>query len=84
MIAADLVTKNNGNDYRLEDVRITGQSERRSMPAQTHLLAPGEHVPDLALTNQDGKALRLSDFRGKALLMTLFTHVARCPISVLD
>lgn len=71
MIAADLVTKNNGNDYWLEDVRITGQSNRSAVPvAQAHFSAPGEHVPDLALVNQDARTVRLSDFTGKALLMT--------------
>lgn len=79
MIAADLISKNNGNDYWLEDVRITAQGDGKSVPiAQTHFLAPGEHVPDLALVNQDGKTLRLSDFRGKALLMT-FVYT-RCPM----
>jgi protein SCO1/2 len=39
---------------------------------------PGEAVPDVALVDQDGRALRLADYRGKALALTfVFT---RCPM----
>jgi protein SCO1/2 len=39
---------------------------------------PGEAVPDVALTNQDGRKVRLSHYRGRALALTfIFT---RCPI----
>lgn len=79
IIVAELITKNNGNDYWLEDVRITSESKRNAAPVgQTHFLPPGEHLPDLALINQDGRTLRLSDFRGKALLMTFI--YTRCPM----
>jgi protein SCO1/2 len=79
LVTADLIITNNGNDYWLEDIRITGQSGRIIVPAgQTNFLAHGEYVLDLALVNQDEKTLRLSDFRGQALLMT-FVYT-RCPM----
>ena len=31
---------------------------------------PGEPVPDVPLVNQDGKTLHLSQFKGKAVLVT--------------
>jgi len=79
-IAADLVTKNNGNDYWLEDVRITAEKDRKSpaIASQPHFLAPGERVPNLRLVNQDGKTLQLSDFNGKAVLVTFI--YTRCPM----
>jgi protein SCO1/2 len=39
---------------------------------------PGDAVPDVALVDQDGRALRLADYRGRALALTfVFT---RCPM----
>jgi protein SCO1/2 len=79
MIVSDLVTKNNGNDYWLEDVHITSRHAQNPVPvSRTHFLAPGEQVPDLTLVNQDGKTLHLDEFKGKALLMT-FVYT-RCPM----
>ena len=38
---------------------------------------PGDEIPDFGLVNQDGKRIRLSQYRGKALALTfIFT---RCP-----
>ena len=38
---------------------------------------PGDEIPDFALLNQDGKRIRLSQYKGKALALTfIFT---RCP-----
>jgi protein SCO1/2 len=43
-------------------------------------IAEGAPLPDCALTNQDGRAIRLADFRGQALAFTfIFT---RCPFPV--
>jgi len=39
---------------------------------------PGEPVPDFALLNQDGKIIHLSDFHGKAVLLTFI--YTRCPL----
>ncbi|MGO9403070.1 MAG: SCO family protein [Terriglobales bacterium] len=79
-IAAEAFVSKDGNDYWLEDVRITDESGRSQVkqPAAPSMLMPGERVPDVALTNQDGKTIRLSDFAGKALLVTFI--YTRCPM----
>ena len=42
------------------------------------LLETGEQVPDVELVDQDGRAVRLSDYRGKALVLTfIYTD---CPL----
>jgi protein SCO1/2 len=38
---------------------------------------PGDEVPDFALTNQDGKRIRLAQYRGQALALTFI--YTRCP-----
>jgi protein SCO1/2 len=49
-----------------------------SPPAPAREPEPGDPVPDVALVDQDGRALRLSDYRGRALALTfVFT---RCPM----
>jgi len=80
IIAAELVAQHEGTDYWLEDIRIVGESEHKAVPvaAKSRFLAPGEHVPDFILTNQDGKTFKLSDFRGKAVLITFI--YTRCPM----
>ena len=79
-IAAEVVVTNNGNDYWLEDVRITDESGRKTAePAMvTHMLPIGAPVPDLPLTNQDGKRFRLTELKGKAVLLTFI--YTRCPM----
>ena len=79
-IAAEVVVTNNGNDYWLEDVRITDESGRKTAkPVMvTHMLPIGSPAPDLLLTNQDGKNFRLADLRGKAVLLTFI--YTRCPM----
>jgi protein SCO1/2 len=42
------------------------------------MLIPGEQVPNVALVNQDGRTIHLSDFAGKALLVTFI--YTRCPM----
>lgn len=39
---------------------------------------PGDEVPNFTLTNQDGKQIRLHNYRGKALLVTFI--YTRCPL----
>ena len=39
---------------------------------------PGAEIPDFALTNQDGVARRLQEYRGRALLLTFI--YTRCPL----
>lgn len=42
------------------------------------ILEPGDTVPAVALTDQNGAPVRLSDYRGKALLITFI--YTRCPL----
>ena len=78
-ITAYVITANNGNQYWLENVRITDESGRKTIkPGTVHRLDLGDHVPDLKLLNQDGKSFRLGDFKGKAVLITFI--YTRCPV----
>jgi len=78
-IAAEIVVSKDGNDYWLEDVRITDESKRGKVkPAESHMLMPGERVPDVSLVNQDGQTIHLKDFSGKAVLVTFI--YTRCPV----
>jgi len=79
-IAADVVIGKDPSDYWLEDVRITDESARvpAKPPAAPRMLMPGERAPDVALINQDGRTIHLSDFSGKALLVTFI--YTRCPM----
>ena len=79
-IAAEVVIGKDPSDYWLEDVRITDESGRiqAKPPAAPQMLVPGERVPDFALINQDGRTIHLSDFAGKALLVTFI--YTRCPM----
>jgi protein SCO1/2 len=53
------------------------EKELSNDPAPEVLLAPGQHVPDFSLTNQNGRPVSLSQFSGKVVAMT-FVY-ARCP-----
>lgn len=79
-IAADVIVSKDRTDYWLEDVRITDESGRGQVqpPAAPHIPKPGEPVPDVALVNQDGRTIHLTDFAGKALLVTFI--YTRCPM----
>jgi len=79
-IAAEVVVGSDRTNYWLEDVRITDESGRvRADPAaKARMLMPGERVPDIAFTNQDGRTIHLPDFAGKALLVTFI--YTRCPM----
>jgi protein SCO1/2 len=67
--------------YWLEDLVVVkkGTPDPNATPRpDMHGLHPGEAVPDVALVNQDGEAVRLSDYRGRAVALTfIFT---RCPL----
>ncbi len=50
-----------------------------SLRPKAKVLEPGQPVPDFAMTTQEGTPLRLSDLRGKAVILTfVFT---RCPLA---
>jgi protein SCO1 len=78
-ITATIVVRDRTN-YWLEGVQVTDRSGRgkmRSAPG-SKMVMPGEKAPDVALVNQDGKKVRLSDFAGKAVLVTFI--YTRCPM----
>jgi protein SCO1 len=78
-ITARVVVPADGSPYWLEEVRVTDQSERtQTKPRAPHPLMPGEPAPDIPLTNQDGRTIRLANFAGKALLVTFI--YTRCPM----
>lgn len=78
VITANVVVQSPDN-YWLEHVVITDKSGRGAVSsAAPHQLAPGEKVPDVPLTNQDGKKLLLSQFKGRAVLITFI--YTRCPL----
>lgn len=79
LIDATLVV--NDTDVYLTAIHKTG---RAPLPPDAHpikvmdVMAPGDIVPDDALTDQTGAQRRLSDWRGKALAVT-FVYT-RCPL----
>ncbi len=66
-------------DYWLEKVRVTAHAkEPPAKPSGAlHMPTPGEQIPDFSFTNQDGKHVSLSQYRGKTLLLTFI--YTRCP-----
>jgi protein SCO1/2 len=56
----------------------TARSSAPSSGGNTVILQPGDPVPDFTLTSQDDEMIRLSDYKGKALLLTFI--YTRCPI----
>ena len=72
------VVLNKDGDYELTKVAVTDSSHRQKEVKETRQLFPGEEIPDVELVNQDGKKLRLSDFRGKTVLLTFI--YTRCPM----
>src|SRR6476660_7062103 len=77
-IAATLVV--DGSSVWLEDVVIT---EEGSAPTTAASGGPegakaGDEVPQFQLVNQDGKTIRIKDYRGKALVLTFI--YTRCPM----
>jgi protein SCO1/2 len=67
--------------YWLEEIVVVGKGTPAPKPtprSQAREPQPGDLLPDVTLVNQDGKAVRLSAYRGKALALTfIFT---RCPL----
>jgi len=70
-----------GTGLRLDRVEVS-EAARPDLAskAQYHVPTTGDAVPDFPLLNQDGHIIHLSDFRGKALMVT-FIHT-RCDIAI--
>ena len=76
MVTATLVV--DGAHSWLEDLIVTRQSA--NVPSAPGLVEAkkGDELPNYILTNQDGKEIRVGDYRGKTLLLTFI--YTRCPI----
>jgi protein SCO1/2 len=75
-ISATLVV--DGSHSWLEDVVITRESADPSATSGYTEAKEGDEVPSYQLVNQDGKEIKLNDYRGKALLLTFI--YTRCPL----
>ncbi|MBI1324535.1 redoxin domain-containing protein [bacterium] len=85
-IEGSLVVK--PDDMLLKDVVITnpappaaisiGPDGKVEVKAKPVVLSPGELAPDMTVTLQDGKSAKISDYRGKTLVLT-FVYT-RCPV----
>ena len=76
-------------DYELVDLRVTRPAPAPKMTpgplrgdgpaaARAPVLEAGETVPDFAMTTQEGETLKLSDLRGKVVVLTFI--YTRCPL----
>jgi protein SCO1/2 len=79
VITADVVVSRDPNaDVLLDHIVVVAQGKPDYRPAVTyHVPTPGDAVPDFKLRNQDGRPIRLAQFKGKALLITFI--YTRCP-----
>ncbi len=80
VLTADvLVSQGADADVLLDHIVIVAQAKPDYRPkVQYHVPTPGDVVPDFKLRNQDGREIRLEQFRGKALLITFI--YTRCPL----
>jgi protein SCO1/2 len=85
------VVKEDGavKEYHLVDLKVTRPAEpparvieiskgKVQVREQPRRLEPGDPVPDFAMTGQDGKTIKLSDLRGKVVVLTFI--YTRCPM----
>ena len=72
VITADVLVSSDPNaDVLLDHLVVVAQGKPDYRPAVTyHVPEQGDVVPDFKLRNQDGKPIRLAQFKGKALLIT--------------
>lgn len=85
-VEGQLVVKS--DDMQLKDVVITnpappaaisvGPDGKVEIKAKPVVLSPGELAPDMTVTLEDGKKAKISDYRGKTLVLT-FVYT-RCPV----
>lgn len=67
-----------GSQSWLENLVIRKQSTNAAAAPGVVEAAPGDEVPDYGLVNQNGKPIKLHDYRGKTLLLTFI--YTRCPV----
>ena len=80
MITADvLVSADSDADVLLDHIVVIAQGKPDYKPAVFyHVPTAGDVLPDFKLRNQDGRAIHLGQFKGKALLVTFI--YTRCPL----
>jgi protein SCO1/2 len=79
IVADVLVSPDPNADPLLDHIVVVAQARPDYRPQVTyHVPAPGDSTPDFKLRNQDGRAIHLAQFRGKALLVTFI--YTRCPL----
>lgn len=80
VITADvLVSQGSDASVFLDHIVVVAQGKPDYKPATIyHVPAAGDAVPDFKLRNQDGRLIRLNQFRGKDLLITFI--YTRCPL----
>jgi len=78
VIDARIVVLKDGSDFWVDNVHVTDNSARTAGERAARMLKPGQSIPDIALIDQNGKTFHLSDFKGKALLVTFI--YTRCPL----
>ncbi|HMJ08824.1 MAG TPA: SCO family protein [Pyrinomonadaceae bacterium] len=80
-IQAELVVDNSAKDpFWLEKIAISAAPNANQPPPPSSETPPqiGKTVPDIKLTDQDGKRFSLTDYRGKALAVTFIYR--DCPL----
>ena len=80
-IRAELVVDSSAKEpYWLENIGIVAAPDPNQSPLakNENFVQIGKETPDFSLTNQDGRAITLKDFRGKALAITFI--YAKCPL----
>lgn len=79
-IQAELVVDSSRKDpYWLEKIAIVAlPGAGQEIPAAAKPSQIGKTIPDFTLTNQDGKKIKASDYRGKALAITFIYR--ECPL----
>jgi len=79
LLTADVLVSQTSDEVFVDHIDIIGQAKPDYRPTvQFHVPQPGDTVPDFRLTNQDGHAIHLDQFHGKALLLTFI--YTRCPL----
>jgi len=83
VITATLITQaapEGPTNMRLDHFVVIAEARPDTKPAVVyHVPAPGDVVPDFPLLNQSGRKIRLSQFRGKVVLLTFI--YTRCTVS---
>jgi protein SCO1/2 len=77
-ITADVVVS--PNEIHLENIVVVKKSDGKTSPLGAQLQPSDREVPvpDFTVVNQDGKRIRLAQYRGKSVLLTFI--YTRCPL----